>query len=200
MSKIAVVTGAASGIGEEAAHDLVAHDWAVYGLDVTQDGLDKTAAALKNDRFHPVLCDIRSAEAVQSAMAEIGNRTGKINALIASAGVNRLGALSEMSVEDFNLVFDVNVRGLWLSARETIPFLRAAAKDYVGGLVLARELRAKGSRAWRRYCVTNNDTGEFEFFPEVRGGQSDARVVYVTRARVRARARALAAVRCGLAL
>ena len=129
MSKIAVVTGAASGIGEEAAHDLVAHDWAVYGLDVTQDGLDKTAAALKNDRFHPVLCDIRSAEAVQSAMAEIGNRTGKINALIASAGVNRLGALSEMSVEDFDLVFDVNVRGLWLSARETIPFLRAAAKD-----------------------------------------------------------------------
>ena len=129
MSKIAVVTGVASGIGEEAAHDLVAHDWAVYGLDVTQDGLDKTAAALKNERFHPVLCDIRSAEAVQSAMAEIGNRTGKINALIASAGVNRLGALSEMSVEDFNLVFDVNVRGLWLSARETIPFLRAAAKD-----------------------------------------------------------------------
>ena len=129
MSKIAVVTGAASGIGEEAAHDLVAPDWAVYGLDVTQDGLDKTAAALKNDRFHRVLCDIRSAEAVQSAMAEIGNRTGKINALIASAGVNRLGALSEMSVEDFNLVFDVNVRGLWLSARETIPFLRAAAKD-----------------------------------------------------------------------
>jgi NAD(P)-dependent dehydrogenase (short-subunit alcohol dehydrogenase family) len=98
-------------------------------LDVTQDGLDKTAAALANERFHPVLCDIRSAEAVQSTMAEIGNLTGKINALIASAGVNRLGALSEMSVEDFDLVFDVNVRGLWLSARETIPFLRAAAKD-----------------------------------------------------------------------
>ena len=129
MSKIAVVTGAASGIGEEAAHDLVARDWTVYGLDVKQDSLDKTAAALANERFHPVLCDIRSAEAVQSTMAEIGNRTGKINALIASAGVNRLGALSEMSVEDFDLVFDVNVRGLWLSARETIPFLRAAAKD-----------------------------------------------------------------------
>ena len=67
-----------------------------------------------------------------------------------------------------------------LSAREasTVRALRAAAKDYVGGLVLARELRAKGSRAWRRYCVTNNDTGEFEFFPEVRGGQSDARASY----------------------
>jgi 2,3-dihydro-2,3-dihydroxybenzoate dehydrogenase len=129
MSNIAVVTGVASGIGKEAAHDLVARDWTVFGLDIAQDGLDKTTTALASERFHPVVCDIRSAEAVQNKMAEIGNRTGKINALIASAGVIRLGALSEMSVEDFDLIFDVNVRGLWLSARETIPFLRAAAKD-----------------------------------------------------------------------
>ena len=87
MSNIAVVTGVASGIGKEAAHDLVARDWTVFGVDIAQDGLDKTTTALASERFHPVVCDIRSAEAVQSTMAEIGNRTGKINALIASAGV-----------------------------------------------------------------------------------------------------------------
>ena len=74
-----------------------------------------------------MICDVRSAETVQSVMNEIGGRTGKINALIASAGVIRLAPLAEMAVEDFDMVFDVNVRGLWLSARETIPYLRGAA-------------------------------------------------------------------------
>lgn len=127
MSNIAVVTGAASGIGEEACRDLLSSGWTVFGLDVSAAGLQKTADALAHDKFEIMACDVRSAETVQSVMAEIGGRTGKINALIASAGVIRLSPLAEMSVEDFDLIFDVNVRGLWLSARETIPYLRAAA-------------------------------------------------------------------------
>jgi NAD(P)-dependent dehydrogenase (short-subunit alcohol dehydrogenase family) len=127
MSQIAVVTGAASGIGQEACRDLLAQGWTVFGLDVTEAGLAAATDLLSNDGFHTRICDVRSAETVKSVMSEIGRCTGKINALIASAGVIRLGALAEMSVEDFDLIFDVNVRGLWLSARETIPYLRAAA-------------------------------------------------------------------------
>ena len=51
----------------------------------------------------------------------------KINALIACAGVLKLGTLEDMSTEDFDAVFDINVRGLWLSAREALPFLKNAA-------------------------------------------------------------------------
>lgn len=127
MSNVAVVTGAASGIGEEACRDLLAQGWTVHGLDVTEEGLAQSSERLANGHFHPMVCDVRSAETVQSVLSEIGGRTGKINALIASAGVIRLGPLADMSVEDFDLIFDVNVRGLWLSARETIPYLRAAA-------------------------------------------------------------------------
>jgi len=127
MSNIAVVTGAASGIGEEACRDLLDKGWTVHGLDMTEEGLGCLVDAFSGGDFHPVVCDVRSAETVQSVMAEIGERTGKINALIASAGVIRLAPLAEMAVEDFDLIFDVNVRGLWLSARETIPYLRVAA-------------------------------------------------------------------------
>ncbi|MBE10034.1 MAG: hypothetical protein CMM35_06950 [Rhodospirillaceae bacterium] len=127
MSNIAVVTGAASGIGEEACRDLLDTGWTVYGLDVVEGRLGRLSERFANGSFHPMICDVRSAETVQSVMNEIGGRTGKINALIASAGVIRLAPLAEMAVEDFDMVFDVNVRGLWLSARETIPYLRVAA-------------------------------------------------------------------------
>ena len=120
MTQTAIVTGAASGIGLATTADLLARGWTVHGLDLTE-------AALANERFHAIACDVRSAEAVAATMGEIGAAAGTVNALIACAGVLRLGKLAEMSVEDYDLVFAVNTRGLWLTAREALPHLKAAA-------------------------------------------------------------------------
>ena len=128
MTNNAIITGSASGIGLEAARDLLERGWTVHGLDLAEATLDAAADCLASDRFHPMVCDVRDAEAVRSAMAEIGERAGSVNALICSAGVVRLGALAEMAVEDFDLVFGVNVRGLWLTCREAMPLVRAAAE------------------------------------------------------------------------
>ena len=128
MSNTAIVTGAASGIGLEACRDLLHRGWTVFGLDVTGDGLEKAAATLGNSAFHHRTCDLLDAEVVAKTMAEIGKATGSINSLIACAGILKLGPLVDMSVEDFDAVFDVNVRGLWLSAREAMPMLRKAAE------------------------------------------------------------------------
>jgi NAD(P)-dependent dehydrogenase (short-subunit alcohol dehydrogenase family) len=132
MSEIAVVTGAASGIGLEAARDLVGRGWSVFGLDAAEDGLEAAAEAIASNRFTAMPCDVRSADAVQRAMAAIGDEAGRINALICCAGVLRLGTLAEMSVEDFDLVFGVNTRGLWLSAKEAMPWMREARRQ--GGI------------------------------------------------------------------
>ncbi len=132
MGNTAIVTGAASGIGLEAARDLLDRGWTVFGLDATETGIRTAEKTLANERFVAMPCDVRSADAVRSSMAMIGERAGAVNALICSAGVLRLGALSEMSVEDFDLVFAVNTRGLWLCAREAMPWLRQAAGQ--GGL------------------------------------------------------------------
>lgn len=127
MSNTAVVTGAASGIGLEATRDLLDRGWTVYGLDVNQQQLDQAAAGIGSDRLVMMTCDMRSDEAVRTTMAEIGAKAGEINALICSAGMIKTGALAEMSIEDFDLIFSVNVRGLWLSCREAMPWLRVAA-------------------------------------------------------------------------
>jgi NAD(P)-dependent dehydrogenase (short-subunit alcohol dehydrogenase family) len=127
MANTAIVTGAASGIGLEACRDLLERGWSVHGLDVTADGLGKAAAVLGHDGFYPRTCDLRDAGAVAGTMADIGDAAGSVNALIACAGVLKLGPLAQMSVEDFDMVFGVNVRGLWLSARQAMPMLRKAA-------------------------------------------------------------------------
>ena len=57
----------------------------------------------------------------------LGRTFGHLNGLVCSAGVLKIGRLESMSVEDFDTVFSVNVRGLWLCAREAMPLLKTAA-------------------------------------------------------------------------
>jgi NAD(P)-dependent dehydrogenase (short-subunit alcohol dehydrogenase family) len=129
MPSTAIVTGAASGIGLEAAQDLLAKGWTVYGIDISEAALAPAARKLSAPSFHPRPCDLRDAASVAEVMHGIQNDAPHVNALIASAGAIRIGPLAEMSVEDFDTVFGVNVRGLWLTCREAHPMLQNAAAN-----------------------------------------------------------------------
>ena len=124
--KIAAVTGAASGIGQAACRRLLEADWTVFGLDVAQVRLD----AVRDDfsqfqtRFRPVVCDVSDAGSVGAAFAGAGDR---LNALICCAGVLRTALLENMTVENFDLVLNTNLRGTFLCAQKALPLLRHAA-------------------------------------------------------------------------
>src|SRR5262244_1675554 len=131
MSAIAAITGAASGIGRGTAKRLLDEGWTVLALDRDEAGL----AALRRDfvpggeRLHTEVCDVTSAPSVATAFQAIGRRFGRLNGLVCSAGLLRIGTLEAMAVEDFDALFAVNVRGLWLSAREAMPLLKVAGRD-----------------------------------------------------------------------
>jgi len=128
MTGIVAVTGGASGIGRGTAERLLGEGWTVVALDRDE----KALAALERDlarygeRLATQACDVASAESVAGAFRDIGRRFGRLNGLVCSAGLLRIGALDAMAVEDFDALFAVNVRGLWLSAREAMPLLKAA--------------------------------------------------------------------------
>ena len=126
MTKIAAITGAASGIGLGTAKRLTSEGWTVFGLDVGPERLAAVRADL-GESFHPVPCDVTDATRIATVFQEIGAAAGRLDALICCAGVLRVGPLETMAVEDFDQVLNVNVRGLWLCAREALPLLRRAA-------------------------------------------------------------------------
>lgn len=143
MPLTAIVTGAASGIGQEACRDLLGKGWTVYGLDLSDAALAPTTRKLASPNFHPRPCDLRDATAVAATMRGIQSDAPKVNALICSAGVLKLGRLMEMPVDEFDTVMGVNVRGLWLSCREAMPMLEAAtAAGELGRIILMSSISA----------------------------------------------------------
>jgi NAD(P)-dependent dehydrogenase (short-subunit alcohol dehydrogenase family) len=131
MTRIAAVTGGASGIGRGVVKRLLEDDWTVVALDVTEPGLE----ALHRDfsghggRLHVRTCDVAAVASVVEAFEGIASRFGRLNGLVCSAGLLKIGALESMPVEEFDALFDVNVRGLWLCAREALPLLKVAGAE-----------------------------------------------------------------------
>lgn len=128
MTKTAVVTGGASGIGRRTVERLLAENWAVWSLDLCARTLAEQAATYDaGSRFHFHECNVAKLESVRAAFDAIRHKTEKIDALICSAGVLRAGSLEDMAPDQFDLLLDVNVKGTWLSIREALPLLRHGA-------------------------------------------------------------------------
>jgi len=126
--KTAVVTGGASGIGRRTVERLLQEDWTVWSLDLSDQALAEQARTLDaGSRFQYRRCDVGNAQSVQAAFAAIEGATPKIDALICSAGVARVGLLEEISADDVDLMMDVNLKGPWLSVMASLPLLRHAS-------------------------------------------------------------------------
>jgi len=131
MSRVAAITGAASGIGRGTAKRLLDEGWTVLALDRHEAGLEAMRGDFSSagERLHTEVCDVSSAQSVATVFQAIGRRFGRLHGLVCSAGLLRIGTLEAMPVEDFDALFAVNVRGLWLSAREAMPLLKVAGRD-----------------------------------------------------------------------
>lgn len=132
--KMAAVTGAASGIGQAASRRLLEAGWRVFGLDLARERLAVVAETLSGHqgRFQPIICDVANAASVSGAFGQIGDAIGQIgapglNAVICCAGVLRTGLLESLSIDDFDLVLNTNLRGTFLCAQKALPLLRLAA-------------------------------------------------------------------------
>ncbi|XP_067613184.1 farnesol dehydrogenase-like [Eurosta solidaginis] len=114
-NRVAVVTGASSGIGVEVVKDLLKANLVVVGLARRVERMEKFKTALpaeQQKRFHAFACDVASQESVNKAFDWIIKKLGGVDILVNNAGTWKLGQASTMNVTDLEQTLQVNVMGV----------------------------------------------------------------------------------------
>jgi NAD(P)-dependent dehydrogenase (short-subunit alcohol dehydrogenase family) len=123
--KVALVTGAARGIGLATAKRFLAEGWRVALLDIDGDLLKKAMASLESpDNTLALHCDVSDAAAVACAVAMVGNRFARLDALINNAGVAVFTPVLETADAEWNRILAVNLTGPFLCTKAAVPLMR----------------------------------------------------------------------------
>ncbi|MFE9422330.1 2,3-dihydro-2,3-dihydroxybenzoate dehydrogenase [Kitasatospora sp. NPDC006697] len=118
--QVALVTGAAGGIGAAVVRTLAGQGLTVAALDRDEAALKALAAGTAGTDVHPFPVDIRSGAEVAAVVAAVEERLGPIGRLVNAAGVLRLGRAWELSDEDWETVIAINVTGTFRVTREVV--------------------------------------------------------------------------------
>ena len=118
--RVAVVTGAASGIGLATAHALAQEGCRIVAADLRDGGPEYA------DDWCRVAVDVADPDAGECVAAAAVERFGRLDVLVACAGVYQTASLAELSAHEFDRVQAVNVRGTLLCARAALGAMQAA--------------------------------------------------------------------------
>jgi NAD(P)-dependent dehydrogenase (short-subunit alcohol dehydrogenase family) len=136
-NKVAVVTGAGSGIGKAVSLTLLKDGYRVVLAGRRQDALDKTVAEAGEGgaRALAVSTDVANPESVRALFAKAKEKFGRIDVLFNNAGVGAPGVpMEDLTYEQWKNVVDINLTGSFLCAQEAIKVMKA--QDPKGGRII----------------------------------------------------------------
>lgn len=149
--KIAIVTGAGSGIGHACALALAREGCKVALVGRRKDRLEKVVSELGNSAL-AIGGDISKKSDIDRLVAEAMARFGGINVLLNNAGVMHIANAEQTTEEQWDEIFDTNVRGLWMLSRAVLPHMRKAG---CGSIInIASVLGINGARNRAAYAAS----------------------------------------------
>lgn len=168
-SKIAIVTGASSGLGSSISQALIDEGASVYGLARNNDTLNSLQKEF-GSKFIPVVLDITQATAIKKWINDTFSKDNSPDILVNNAGVGSFGKIDEMPSEEWYDMVNTNLNGLYNITSEVVKLMKSKEgfTHIVNiGSILGTTARAEGSA----YCATKFGVSGFSeaLFMELRG-------------------------------
>jgi NAD(P)-dependent dehydrogenase (short-subunit alcohol dehydrogenase family) len=145
-NKIAMITGAGSGIGRQIATLFAKEGSRVALLDCEVAAVESAASEIPGsaERCVPIVCDVANSDSVAAAVSLIVGKWGGLNIVCTAAGISLGNAVTETSVDAWDQVFAVNAKGTFLCLRAAIPHIVAAGGGSI--ITIATQLAIAGGR------------------------------------------------------
>ena len=148
--RVAVVTGAARGIGAGTAKRFADEGASVAVLDLDEQAAAASAEALGAAKALGIACDVADAASVDSAVSRVVDELGRVDILVNNAGVTRDNLLFKMSEDDWDTVMNVHLRGSFLMSRAVQKHMVGAK---YGKIVSLSSVSALGNRGQANYSA-----------------------------------------------
>jgi len=129
----AIVTGAGSGFGRAIARELAARGAHVIVSDVNLETAEESASSIRSNggKAEAMRADVRNADDVKALVDRAVEREGRVDVMVNNAGVAVVGAIGEVSLDDWRFEIDVNLLGVIHGCHFALPEMKRAGRGFI---------------------------------------------------------------------
>lgn len=149
QGKVVLVTGAGSGLGEATARAFARAGCAVACVDINREAAGRVSNELEaqGSKSLATRCDVSDASSVQNAVQLTSTRFGRLDILVNCAAIDHTLSIEEMTIEQWDQVMAVNLRGPFLLAKAALPHMRAQRSGHIINIASTAATRAWANAA-----------------------------------------------------
>ena len=154
QNKIALVTGAASGIGKEIAHTYAREGAKVAIADLNKDAAEAAAAELRAEGFEAisVAMDVTDEAQVMAGVAEVVKTWGGVDVLVSNAGIQIVHPIEKFSLADWKKMLAIHLDGAFLTTKAVLPHMYASGRG--GSVIFMGSVHSKEASVLKAPYVT----------------------------------------------
>ena len=147
--KVVLVTGAGSGLGEATARAFAAQGCGVACVDINKTGAERVSSALQGQNVNSVAlyCDVGNTQEVYQVVNTTHEHFGRLDILVNCAAIDHTISVEEMSIEQWDQVVAVNLRGPFLMAKAAWPMMKQQRSGHIFNIASTAATRAWANAA-----------------------------------------------------